>query len=127
MAARGEERERLDKQMDEFFAKLDERQQAVVRAAVDGDFRHIRRQMDEADELARRIDLRRQMQEILPFINVAAFSRHYFGRSSSWFYQRFNGNLVHGRKAAFTDDELKLFADALREVGSRISRAAEQL
>lgn len=124
MAAHGEEREQLDKQMEEFFASLDEQQQAEVRAAVDSDFQHIHRQMDEANELARRIDLRQQMQEILPFINVAAFSRHYFGRSSSWFYQRFNGNLVHGRKATFTDDELKIFTDALREVGSKISDAA---
>ena len=92
--------------------------------ADDKNIRHIHQQMNEADVLARRIDHRQQMQEILPFINVSAFSRHYFGRSSSWFYQRFNGNLVHGRKATFTDDELKIFTDALREVGSKISDAA---
>ena len=38
MAAHGEEREQLDKQMDEFFASLDEQQQAEVREAVDSDF-----------------------------------------------------------------------------------------
>ena len=45
-------------------------------------------------------------------------------RTDTWLYHRINGTLVNGKPAAFTDEELKVFSDALRDIGSKISESS---
>ena len=61
------------------------------------------------------------MKEVLPAISVSYLARHYFGKSTSWFYQRLNGNEVHGKVVRFTQEELEILNSALKDIGSRIS------
>ena len=62
------------------------------------------------------------MEPILPYISVSSLAKDYFGKSTSWFYQRLNGNIIHCKAAAFTDKELNVLKDALQDVASKLNK-----
>ena len=120
----GEDRVRADEALEHFLNGLNEADKEIVFKAIEEDFASLHRTAHEARELKEKIALRDQLEDVLPLISVSALSKKYFGKSSSWFYQRLNGNLVHGKPAAFTQEELFRLADALKEIGNKINHAA---
>lgn len=64
--------------------------------------------------------IRRQLEEILPFISLAYVAETYFGKSRQWLYQRINGTLVNGKRARFTPAELSTLNSALQDMGRRL-------
>ena len=77
--------------------------------------------LKDMNALAEEIRVREKMEAILPMISVSYLAKHYFGKSSSWLYQRINGNKVHGKPAKFTAQELEKLRHALREIGQNIA------
>ena len=65
--------------------------------------------------------MKKQLADLLVAISWADLSRTYFGKSSSWLYQRINGNKVHGKPAKFTTQELEKLRHALREISQSIA------
>lgn len=120
----GKEREQADAEMQAFFDSLKPEDNALLEEAVNEDFARIHKDMEEAHKLAERIAVRRQIETILPFISVSALTKEYFGKSSSWFYQRLNGNTVHGKQVSFTEDELKTLSHALSDMAAKLQQAA---
>jgi len=55
--------------------------------------------------------MREQLNDILPYISVSAIAKNYFGKSKEWFYQKMNGNIVNGKPAKFTEEEIKNLID----------------
>ena len=127
MRSSGEEQARADAALDEFLSRLSDAEKQEVFGAIDEDLSKLHEKAAEAHRLSERINLRSQMESVLPLISVSALAKHYFGRSSSWFYQRLNGNLVHGKAAEFTDSELKILAEALGDLGQRLSALLSKL
>lgn len=54
--------------------------------------------------------------EILDSLSCAAISKRFFNRSRAWFTQRLNNNIVNGKPASFTEEELIKLSFALREI-----------
>ncbi|MGV4405256.1 DUF5053 domain-containing protein [Ornithobacterium rhinotracheale] len=69
---------------------------------------------------AQNIVLRQKLEGILPIISLSYIVEHYFGKSTSWFYQRLNGNMVNGKPAEFTPEELKTIDFALQDISKKI-------
>ncbi len=65
-------------------------------------------------------DERNALKQILPAISVSYIAEHYFNKSVSWFYQRLNGNPVHGKIYRFTQEEIDTINLALKEIGEKI-------
>ena len=82
--------------------------------AVEGDLKDMNVRAEE-------IRVREKMEVILPMISVSYLAKHYFGKSSSWLYQRINGNKVHGKPAKFTTQELDKLKHALKEISQNIA------
>lgn len=111
------ERTKIDKEISSLLASTNEEEVSSLEEAVSSDFNRIHK---EADDIERTLSVRKKLEPFLPLINVAEFSRHYFGKSSSWFYQRLNGNIVHGKPVSFTDEELKQLQDAFQDLSKRL-------
>ncbi|MDR0939925.1 MAG: DUF5053 domain-containing protein [Mediterranea sp.] len=122
--ADGARKAEIDKRLDAFFNALSDEEKSLVNEAVTEDFARIHEKVADASELKREIEIRKIMADTLPFISVSQFSRTYFGKSASWLHQRINGNEVHGKVARFTKGELDTLAGALRDVASRLTKAA---
>ena len=122
--ARDAEREIAQRGLDTFFESLNEEEKVLVNEAVVEDFACIHGKIDEAKTLKKQIEIRKVLAETLPFISISELAKQYFGKSASWLHQRINGNEVHGKAAVFTNKELNILADALKDVASKLNRAA---
>ena len=67
-------------------------------------------------------DIKKQIREedykLLPSSYIA---KNYFGKSSSWLYQRINGTNVRGRTYTLNGEQKKVFNSALKEIGEKIA------
>ena len=115
------ERDEAERKLNVFFESLGEEEKELVNAA---DFAHVYKIIDESKELRGRIEVRKQLEGVLPFISVSEFAKRYFGKSASWLHQRINGNAVHGKVATFTPTELTTLANALKDVAGKLTHAA---
>lgn len=82
------------------------------------------RDMKSTAKEAENLILREKIKNILPIISVSYIAKKYFNKTPMWFYQRLNGNMVHGKQAKFTDEELSTLREAMLEVSKEIQMAA---
>ena len=127
LQAKGADREKAEREMDDFFDSLRPEEQKELQAAIDEDFARIHQVVDDAKKMKRQIEVRKILSEVLPFISVSEFAKQYFDKSASWLHQRINGNEVHGKVVTFTEKELKIFSDALKDVADKLNNAASAL
>lgn len=74
----------IDKEISALLASMDDEDDGKLLEGVKQDFAHIHNDLEEV----RQEVLRDKMKEVLPAISVSYIARKYFGKSSSWFYQR---------------------------------------
>lgn len=67
------------------------------------------------------LTIRERLEPVLPYLSISKLSKDYFNKSSSWFYQRLNGNKIHGKVCRFTEQELATLDMALKDISQRIS------
>lgn len=65
--------------------------------------------------------------DVLETINRAYIAERFFNRSRAWFTQRLNNNLVNGKPASFTPDELLRLRTALKIIASEITKFTTQI
>ena len=111
------ERVEIDREISALLDSMSENETSELEQSVSDDFKRIH---EDVADIERTITIRKKLEPILPLINVAGFTRHYFGKSSSWFYQRMNGNIVHGKPMSFTDEELKQLQDAFQDLAQKL-------
>lgn len=68
--------------------------------------------------------VREKLHNILPAISVSYLAKTYFRKSPQWFYQKLNGNIVNGKPAQFTKDELEILHHALLDISQKINISA---
>ena len=74
----------------------------------------------ETAEEAESLVVRQQLESVLPMVSMAYIAKTYFGKSKEWLYQRINGNIVNGKQAKFTKQEIDTLNDALRNMGNTL-------
>lgn len=104
---------RIDREMDALFSEDSE---AASRAMLDD----LKDTVQEVEEES----LRSKISGILPAISVSYIAKTYFHRSPAWFNQRLNGNIVNGKKARFSEDELRTLSNALQEISEQLKAAS---
>jgi len=80
--------------------------------------------MEESDRNMEEIRLRCHLilnKEIIP---VSYIAKNYFKKSKEWLYHRINGNIINGKPAKFSENEIKVFNIALQDIGKKIGSIA---
>ena len=75
---------------------------------------------DELDEVNKELDALETVKSISSMISFKFIAETYFKKSKSWFSQRLNGNMVHGRKCGFNEEELRTLRFALQDISKKI-------
>lgn len=57
-------------------------------------------------------------------VSFSYIAKTYFGKSRAWLMQKVNGNIVNGKKAAFTPSESQQMREALLDLSEKLSKAA---
>ena len=68
-----------------------------------------------------------KLQDILLMVTWAKISSQYFGRSSSWIYNKFNNRDGNGGEGTFTEEEIVILKGALIDFADRIRKCADSL
>ena len=71
---------------------------------------------DKATELV----LKQRMQDVIPAISLVYIAKTYFNKSDTWLYQRINGNVVNGKPANFTSQEMEKLKFALNDISKKL-------
>lgn len=75
---------------------------------------------DRAEALVKQTKVREQLENALPILPLSYIAEHYFKKSRQWLYQRLNGNIVNGKPAQFTDEEINTLNTALQDISKKI-------
>lgn len=65
-------------------------------------------------------DIRRKLGKITDMVSMSYIASHYFGKSRAWIFQRINGNMVNGKPAQFTQEELKKLDQAIKDISRQL-------
>jgi phage-related protein len=76
--------------------------------------------MSETGEAIKAFTVKMQLSTNAEMIPLAYIAKRYFNKTKNWLYQRINGNIVNGKPAKFTDEEKKIFNDALKDISKKI-------
>lgn len=71
-------------------------------------------------EVKEEIKIKEQLKEVSKMISLSYIAQNYFNRTRTWLYQRINGNLVHGKPAQFTEQELDTLRFAIKDISNRL-------
>lgn len=74
----------------------------------------------ELEDVRGELDTLEALKSISDMISFRYIAETYFHKSKSWFSQRLNGNVVHGRKCEFSDEELRTLRFALQDISKKI-------
>jgi len=77
--------------------------------------------------ISKQYTVKQQLSDILMDISWAKISKKYFGKSSSWIYQKLDGIDENGNKCDFAYSEKLQLRNALFDFSERIRRAAETI
>ncbi len=73
------------------------------------------------------IDVRGILGEATNALNLSYIAKRYFNKDRTWLYQRLNNSMVNGHPAAFTENELRILSDSLRELSHIIQQTSIKL
>ena len=74
-----------------------------------------------------KITARQQLDAIILDVSWADISKTYFGKSSSWIYNKLNGRDGNGGHGDFSQKEKEELRNALFDIADRIRKSAEKL
>lgn len=113
------ERYAVDREITELMDNMTEKEIEELTMGVQQDFVAIQQ---EIADIRTQLTIREQLEPVLPYLCVSKLTKQYFNKSSSWFYQRLNGNKIHGKVCRFTDKELETLNLALKDISQRIAK-----
>ena len=108
----------IDRQITELMDSMTDQEVELLAVGVQNDFDNVHQEVAEIKE---QLTIRERLGPVLPYLSVSKLSMDYFNKSSSWFYQRLNGNKIHGKVCRFTDKELETLDMALKDISQRLS------
>lgn len=112
------DRSAIDRQVTELMDSMTDQEVELLAVGVQNDFGNIHQEVAAIKE---QLTIRERLEPVLPYLSVSKLAKDYFNKSSSWFYQRLNGNKIHGKVCRFTDKELETLDLALKDISQRIS------
>ena len=83
--------------------------------------------MDKAIAEADEMIFRAKLGDLPNALSFSYIAQKYFGKSRGWLMQKVNGNKVNGKIAGFTDEERRLFREALQDLSEKMSAVAMTL
>ena len=78
-------------------------------------------------EVRELVDVKPVIGDIVTEIKWAKIAKNYFGKSSSWIYNKLLGIDGNGGVGGFTEKEVEMLRDALLDYSERLRAAAARL
>jgi hypothetical protein len=73
------------------------------------------------------LKLKTELERVSEYVSMSYISRTYFGKSRQWLNNRIKGNIVNGKPAMFSHEELNMFSTALANLSNEIKNTAQRI
>ena len=103
------------------FENLSSEEKELVRIMFLDDFD------DRAKKSLEKIDISVKMLQVSQYVSLSYIADRFFGKSRQWLNNRLKGNLVNGKPASFTREEIKKLSAALVKISDEIRTTALQI
>lgn len=67
------------------------------------------------------------LADVTEIVSISYIAKKYFNKSRAWLAQRINGNIVNGKPAQFSYDELKTLKTALEDISLKMQDASSKI
>lgn len=78
-------------------------------------------------EFNKEITMKVKLGEVSEIISLSYLAKKYFNKSRSWLHQRLNGNVVNGKPAKLTEEEIVKLHFALNDISKKIGSVSASL
>ena len=93
------------------------RENPEVKEALFFDFKNsLAAKKHEIDDLK----MKAQLAEVAEIISLSYIAKKYFKKTRAWLHQRINSNLVNGKPAGFSAEEIDTLNFALKDISKKI-------
>lgn len=75
------------------------------------------------EELKMLVDL----ADVTEIVSISYIAKKYFNKSRAWLAQRINGNIVNGKPAQFSSDELRTLKTALEDISLKMQDVSSKI
>lgn len=83
-------------------------------------FKEFQQSLDNKGLEIRELTVRKQLEDISDIISLSYLAKRYFNKSRQWLNQRMNENIVNGKPARFTPEQIIVLNRALKDIGKKI-------
>jgi len=81
----------------------------------------------ETSGRATQLAMKQKLKEVIPAISLVYIAKTYFDKTDAWLYQRINGNIVNGKPAVFTPNEMETMKFALNDLSNKLGSLSVSL
>jgi hypothetical protein len=120
-ATSASEKSEIETKLMNDFEKLSSEEKELVRIMFLDDFD------DRAKKSLEKIDISVKILQVSQYVSLSYIADRFFGKSRQWLNNRLKGNLVNGKPASFTCDEIKKLSAALVQISDEIRTTALQI
>ena len=113
-------KERPESEQIKFNKQMEEKYRNMTLEEVEASIPQIKERIDELKIL---VDL----SDVTEIVSVSYIAKKYFNKSRAWLAQRINGNIVNGRPAQFSNEELKTLKKALEDISLKMQDASSKI
>ena len=114
-------KEEIREKLKNNFALLSENEKKEVQSI----FIESQHEIVEEGKIAlKELKLKTELERISKYVSMSYIAKAYFGKSRQWLNNRIKGNIVNGKTAAFSSDELNMFSSALANLSNEIKETA---
>lgn len=75
----------------------------------------------KTEERVKELTMAEKFGEVTSMVSMAYIAKTYFGKSRSWLAHKMNGDVINGKTATFTTDELATLRSALQDMSQKFS------
>ena len=83
-------------------------------------FKEFQQSLDSKGQEIKGLAVRKQLEDISDIISLSYLAKRYFNKSRQWLNQRINENIVNGKPAKFTPEQIAILNGALKDIGKKI-------
>jgi hypothetical protein len=76
--------------------------------------------INRTNEFIKDIEVRVQLMEVTEVVSLSYIAKNYFNKTRQWLYQKINGNVVNGKPAKFTPEEINRLNFAIHDISKKL-------
>ena len=113
-------KDRTDKEQEDFNRLIESKYKNMTPEEIEASIQDVGSRVDELKSLV-------GLGDVTKIVSITYIAETYFNKSRSWLGHRINGNIINGKPARFSPDELVTLKRALEDISDKMREASAKI